>query len=99
MSQHTQIGEYSHTVNDHKAIIEHSLWKPSRLDDGRCCGRKTHPYRKALRLGPGSCCLKCGREYGTDGQQRPNYAYRIDALGNYRRDEPKGPAAAEDGTT
>jgi hypothetical protein len=93
-SQYEQIGDFTRSINEHGCIIEHSRWKPSRLDEfGRCCGRKPHPYKAALRLGPGSCCFKCGREYGTDGKQRPNYAYKVDGDGNYCRDEPKGEPA------
>lgn len=94
MSHPEQIGAFSHSVNEHGCVIEHSAWKPFRLgDDGRCCGRKTHPYQKALSAGPGSVCLRCGREYGTSGEQRPNYAYKLGGDGNFQRDEPKGPVS------
>ena len=95
MAQHTQIGAYSYTVNEHGARIEHSRWSPSVLDgEGRCCGRKTHPYKTKYGLrswpDPHSCCFRCGREYKANGEQRSNYAYLKDAEGNYSRDEPKG---------
>ena len=88
--QHVQIGEYFRTVNEHGCVIEHSRWRASQLNEGRCCGRKTHPYKQALRLGPGTCCFKCNREYGLDGNQRPNHAFKSDGAGYYRRDEPLG---------
>lgn len=92
MAQHMQVGEYTRSVNEHGVIIEHSSWLPSRLEDGRCCGRKTHPYKKALAGGPGTICLKCGREYDLCGDQRHNWAYRLGQDGIYHRDEPKGPS-------
>lgn len=64
----------------------------ARLEDDRCCGRKPHPYKKALANGPGFVCLKCNREYDLSGNQRPNWAYRFRQDGAYHRDEPKGPS-------
>jgi hypothetical protein len=89
---HTRIGDATRSISEHGAVMEHSVWAPSRLIDGRCCGRKTHPYKRELRAGPGSCCFKCGREYGLDGEQRPNWAYNVDGDGNYHRYEPLGNA-------
>lgn len=94
--QHEQIGLYTYSINEYGCTIEHSTWRPSVLENGRCCGRKTHPYKNAsssasfrVQKDPHSCCFKCDREYDPAGNQRPNYAYRITSEGDYCRDEPK----------
>lgn len=84
---HVQIGEASHFVNQWGANMERTVWAPSRLEEGRCCGRKAHLYKKALASGAGLCCFRCDREYDLDGQQRPNYFYRFKSDGYYHREK------------
>ena len=53
----------------------------SQLDaKGRCCGRKPIFYKGgsfASPLGaPLHFCSRCNREYGSDGKQRANWAYK-----------------------
>ena len=89
MTQHIQIGEASRSVNEHGAIIEHSVWAPSQLDgNGRCCGRKPHAYKTANGLAsspdPHLFCFSCNRQYEPSGVQRPNSFFKLDGVGNYR---------------
>lgn len=56
------------------------VFAPRHLDEnGRCCGRKTHPYQTIRGMGgtkdPHSCCFKCDAEYDADGHQRANWAW------------------------
>ena len=89
--QHKQIDDAIFTINAHGVIIEITSWQISYTVDGRCCGRKTHGYKKALASGPGSCCFKCSREYDTDGRQIPNWAYELnDDKTIFRRNKPTG---------
>lgn len=92
MSQHELIGEATFSVNEHGCRIEHTVWKPSHLDDqGRCCGRKAQLYKLPR---PHFVCHKCSREYSATGAQQKNWAFKLRVDGNYHRDEPKGLAAA-----
>ena len=59
-----------------------------KLDEkGRCCGRV--PIRKDRALywpdAPFYFCAWCHREYGIDGTQRQNWAWRMNAAGEYDR--------------
>lgn len=46
-------------------------------DQGWCCGRKPHPYK---RPSPHACCLRCGRHYDSAGSQIPSFFWQqIDA--------------------
>lgn len=86
MSQHEQICATTYSVNEHGARIEHTAWKPSRLDDhGRCCGRKPLEYRAGDRR---FFCDRCDREYTPDGMQRPNWAYELDHINIFTRNRP-----------
>lgn len=91
-AQHEQIGVSSHSVNEYGATIQHTRWRPSRLVDGRCCGRKPHHYKTEggalFRKDPHACCFRCDRDYNPDGSQRESTFYRLDAEGNYLRDQP-----------
>jgi hypothetical protein len=89
---HQQVGKTTFSVNEYGARIEHTVWTPSRLDDGRCCGRKPNFYktRKGWDIVEYYCCFRCDREYASDGVQRQNYAYKLDEKGNYRRDTAEG---------
>jgi hypothetical protein len=85
--QHVQVGVADRYENRWGVTVEHTAWLQSHLDEGgRCCGRKPHGYKRALRNGPGSICLRCHREYGSDGDQRPNETFRFRADGCYHRD-------------
>jgi len=51
------------------------------LDEkGRCCGRKPLHYK---RPSPHYFCCRCDRQYGPDGQWRPNWAW----VGPHERSE------------
>ena len=70
--QHVQIGKSSFERNEHGAVIEHSRWLPSEIDEaGRCCGRKPILYKRPPRM----FCSRCGREYSPDGKQVSNWAF------------------------
>ena len=95
VGQHNQMGETAYSVNEHGAKIEHTIWRPSRLDEERrCCGRKAHEYKTRYGLNRIKdhhfCCFRCSREYAPDGEQRPNWAYVLDDANNYVRDRPIG---------
>lgn len=52
----------------------------SSLDDkGRCCGRKPIFYSggnwRSPPQAPMHFCTRCSREFGPDGQQRPNHSW------------------------
>lgn len=58
----------------------------ARLDEkGRCCGRKPIFYKGgSWRSPPGSpmhFCCGCQREFGPDGEHRPNWAWMKDSNG------------------
>lgn len=80
--QHVRIGEATHYRNKHGADVEHQAWEPSRMVEGRCCGRKPIQYK---RLGPPNFCLKCNRAYDVSGEQIPNWAFKRTAIG-FERD-------------
>lgn len=94
--QHAQVGSSARSVNTHGTIIEHTAWRPSRLEDGRCCGRKPLRYKTErgalVKKDPHWFCTRCCREYADDGEQRPNFHYRFREDGLYHRDEPVGHA-------
>jgi hypothetical protein len=55
---------------------------------GRCCGRKPIFYKGGSWRSPLSApmhfCCDCNREYGPDGQQRDNWAWKKDNAGNFQ---------------
>lgn len=61
-------------------MSEPSVSPPRKLGaDGRCCGRKTHPYKTKMGMGsvkdPHSCCFRCNAEYDASGRQRASWAW------------------------
>lgn len=54
-----------------------------KLDDkGRCCGRKPLVYKRPVTH---LFCFRCDREFGEDGEQRDNWAWRRNAAGEFER--------------
>jgi hypothetical protein len=83
--QHFQIGATTYSVNEHGVRIEHTAWRPSRLDEhGRCCGRKPLEYKTGGRH---FICIRCDREYKPTGAQRPNWVYALDDMYVYTRNK------------
>lgn len=83
----TQIGEFTYSKNEHGATIERGVFAPATLPDGgRCCGRKPLEYKR--QPDHHFFCTRCARDYLPNGRQRPNWAYKLDADGNYTRDLP-----------
>lgn len=59
-----------------------------KLDDkGRCCGRKPIFYSswRSPLMAPLHFCCDCCREYGPDGQQRQNWAWKEVSPGEFQR--------------
>lgn len=79
MSQHIAIGPPKRWVNEHGATIELQAWEPSRLQDGRCCGRKPLEYRRSPDHH--KFCTRCNRDYLPTGEQRQNWAYKRTEIG------------------
>jgi len=77
------IEPFAYSTNEYGATIEHGVFAPVSLDEGRCCGRKPLVYKTGgLRL----FCHRCSREYNPDGTQRQNWAYKLRSDGNFSRD-------------
>lgn len=77
----------TYATNEHGCVIETTVWAPARLDDaGRCCGRKPIEYKRS----PDHhfFCHRCHRDFLPNGEQRQNWAYRLDGYGNYVRERP-----------
>lgn len=91
MTQHVQVGETRHFLNEHGVTIEQTFWKPSSLSDtGRCCGRKPIRYVREFN---GWFCSRCNRQYTPTGLQQQNWAYKLDPAGCYERQKPLQPGA------
>ena len=72
----------------------HSM--PAVLDEhGRCCGRKPLFYKggswRSPKGAPLHFCCRCHREYGPDGMQRANWAWKAVAFGFVRVNAPESP--------
>mgnify|MGYP001209491228 CR=1 FL=1 len=63
----------------------------SKLDNGRCCGRKPIFYKggswRSPKQAPMHFCDRCHKEYGPDGVQRENWAWKL-IDGSFRKVKP-----------
>lgn len=75
----------TYSINEHGCTIEHGVFLPATLIDGRCCGRKPITYKTGgLRY----FCDRCTREYAPDGKQQANWAFKLLPSGDFSRDRP-----------
>lgn len=81
-----EIGKPRYHRNEHGALIRTSSSLRQSLDEqGRCCGRKPLVYKRPdLHF----FCAICSREYGADGVQRQNWAFKRVAPSEFVENRP-----------
>jgi hypothetical protein len=79
------LNPFTYSVNEHGCTIEHGIFAPTTLDQGRCCGRNPMVYKTG---GLHFFCPRCNRHYDPAGRQRSNWAFKAMPDGNFEQFRP-----------